>query len=724
MRIATRVAVGLFLMVALLIGAVTYQLSLMERVQEINREISSQNLEAARIAVRVLQGLEGVREFAAKAWVMNDPGYYSQWENWEAAVDEELQRLAGIGLSGEEDAARQRVRSGWDTYQAVVETAEGPAHLAEVEGILVELQDQVHDLMVLNEGTVLARTNEASAAAERARLVAWTAAGAALLIAMIASLLFFRSLSGPLRHLTRGTRELAQGRFDYRLDIQGPGELSGLARDFNHMAARLDELEDLKRDFVSHVSHELKTPLAAIQETVEVLLEEIPGPLTTKQARLLELSRKSSARLSHMISDLLEISRLEAGAGAYQAEPCRLTDMVQSVFEETEPLAAERRLRLVLTAEEESCELVCDPDRIRGVIANLLGNAVKFSPDDETVEVSIRTVEEVPTSMPPRSLQAIRSETGPFVLLSVADRGHGVPDEHKARIFEKFHQLDSPGRGRGQGVGLGLSIVRRVVEAHSGAVWVVDRPGGGAIFEVMLPRSPSLWSLDPEGEELAAPPAPKGHQEGPTRHQPLSGLTPHLLATLLIAAGSTAACAPLLGPPPSPEPVEAPAPAPIRTSLPTIEVPPPTDLRLSRAQALLAAGAHQEAAMRFIQVLDLSGRLDQSAAEDKIEALWGLALIRLDPDSPVYNRERGVALLEILRGGFPNTLAAVQAAWAQSLLEEVERLQLEAERQEQHLIELNQALDRLRQIDLERRPAGNEVTDTVPPGSPPDSAPQ
>jgi signal transduction histidine kinase len=496
MRITTRVATGLFLMAALLIGALAYQLSQVEKLQGINREVSLIKMEAARISVRLLQGLEGVREFAAKSAVLGDPDYFTQLEDWKQAVDEDLGRLARVGLSEREEEVRARMEARWEDYRRVAPSlTEDPlAFLDEVEAILTDLRFETEELISVNEEVVAERAAASAVAAGEARTVAWIATGSSLALAGLLSLLLYLSISGPLRRLTRGTRELARGRFDHRLAVRGPGELCSLGEDFNHMAEQLGELEGMKQDFISHVSHELKTPLAAIQETIEILLDELPGPVTPKQAHLLELSRKSSTRLSSMISNLLEISRLEAGASAYDPRWGDLAEITGAVVEEVGPLAEERRIRLAFhpTAAAEA-ELACDRDRIGDVVANLVGNALKFSPEEREVRVSLSRVDTLPPVLPPGASEVVADERGPFLLLSVEDEGPGVPDEHKERIFEKFHQVTQPERIRGQGVGLGLAIARRVVEAHSGAIWVEDRPDGGAVFRVLLPRVPFRW---------------------------------------------------------------------------------------------------------------------------------------------------------------------------------------------------------------------------------------
>jgi signal transduction histidine kinase len=508
-RITTRMGLGLVLVTGLLAGLVAYQLSVLTEMREINRELSGVRLESSRVSIRLLQSVEGVREFAAKSLLLGDEGYLEQWEAWEEAVETDLDRLAELRTGEAEDRFRTLAAEGWERYLAEAR-AEGlreprttpvplsafdPEPLERIEEALDAVRVGLEGLLASGDLSVTRRTEASTAAAERARLVALWGTGLGLALALLTALALYRSISGPLRRLTRGTRELARGRFEHRLVPSGPSELAGLARDFNEMAERLNELEAMKRDFASHVSHELKGPLAAIHETVLILLERIPGPLTAKQEHLLQLSHQSAVRLSGMISNLLEVSRLESGAFRYHPQRRRPGELVAAALDELAPLLAEADLEAIGdVGEDAGPSLVCDGDLMRDVVSNLLGNAVKFSPRGESIEVRMEEVQRLPPTLPPRWEERLEEQRSPWFLLSVADRGSGVPDEHKEGIFEKFHQVRGSRRVHGQGVGLGLAISRQVVEAHEGAIWVEDREGGGSIFQVLLPIVPPRWA--------------------------------------------------------------------------------------------------------------------------------------------------------------------------------------------------------------------------------------
>ena len=195
--------------------------------------------------------------------------------------------------------------------------------------------------------------------------ISWSAAAIALVVSFLVSFFIVRSISEPLHHLTEGTRAVAEGKFYYRLDASRNDEFALLAKDFNTMTARLNELDQMKKDFVSHVSHELKGPLASMQETTHMLLEEIPGSLTEKQKRLLDLNLLSSKRLSSMLENLLDMSRLEAGVMEYELTTQELVVLIQTVVSQLEPQALEKTIRVEPDLPAKPLIVECDGDRIR-----------------------------------------------------------------------------------------------------------------------------------------------------------------------------------------------------------------------------------------------------------------------------------------------------------------------------------------------------------------------
>ena len=234
---------------------------------------------------------------------------------------------------------------------------------------------------------------------------------------------------------------------------------------------RLKELDHLKSDFVSNVSHELKTPLTAIKGAVDLILREVPGPLNEKQVHYLARVRSNTQHLAGLINDLLDLAKIEEGKIELQAARMSLGGLVHEVMETLKPIAAEKPIELEVTTLEPSILVWADRDKITQVLINLIGNAIKFTPPHGRVMVSSA------------------SKDMDWVGVSVSDTGPGISAEERERIFDKFYQIAENGGSKPKGTGLGLAISKTLVELHGGKIWVESDPNGGSTFCFTLPLS-------------------------------------------------------------------------------------------------------------------------------------------------------------------------------------------------------------------------------------------
>ncbi len=232
---------------------------------------------------------------------------------------------------------------------------------------------------------------------------------------------------------------------------------------------KLEQINRLKNEFISMVSHELRTPMTTIKGFVSIVLNEETGPLNDQQRHFLETSDRAIDRLTLLVSDLLDISRIEAGQIKMQLRPTSLKDVCQRLAASFVPQFKVQNLELTLHIPEPLPLVLADPDRITQVLDNLLSNALKF-----TTKGGI-------------TLSA--TDKGDFVMVSVKDTGSGIPKEEHDKIFDKFYQIKVGGGYPSKGTGLGLAIVKSIVESHRGKVWVESEPGKGAEFRFILPRA-------------------------------------------------------------------------------------------------------------------------------------------------------------------------------------------------------------------------------------------
>ena len=323
----------------------------------------------------------------------------------------------------------------------------------------------------------------------------------ALGLAVVVSAALARRFTNPIRQLTDASRALAEGDLTRRVPAAqfraGSSEIGELAVQFNTMADRLAESVELirrdrdrSRDFLADVSHELRTPLAALRTFNQLLME---GAAEDPDARgeFLESSAGQIDRLDWLAQNLLELSKLDSGLVLLDLRPDDLRAAVESATHQHDALAKRRGVKVELDLPTRPVRIRHDPPRIGQVVANLVGNAVKFTPRGGVVRVSVE-----PTTEGAR--------------IDVVDTGVGIDANELPHIFERFYRGSRANEARGSGSGLGLAIVRSIVDIHGGTVSVESGPGTGSRFTVRLPIDPRSVEGTPAAEQAVVATAAEG----------------------------------------------------------------------------------------------------------------------------------------------------------------------------------------------------------------------
>ncbi len=276
---------------------------------------------------------------------------------------------------------------------------------------------------------------------------------------------------------------------------------------------KLKALDRLKSEFVSNVSHELRTPMTAIRMAVDNLLDGVTGEVAPTLQRYLTRIKNNTDRLVRLITDLLDLSRIEAGRVELRPAAVSVTDTMQEVAEGLRPMAAQKGVELAVLPPATPVLAQADRDKLQQVLINLVENALKFTPSGGRVGLSARTLSanaEHPEGT--RMRNAERPEGFPtdaanspdadrtWIEFAVEDTGQGIPREELSAIFDKFHQVRRDGQAKTQGTGLGLAIAKSLIELHGGRIWVESEPGRGSRFVFTVPATDTHPRIEARGE--------------------------------------------------------------------------------------------------------------------------------------------------------------------------------------------------------------------------------
>lgn len=280
------------------------------------------------------------------------------------------------------------------------------------------------------------------------------------------------SIITPLKQLTRGLRNLPHGGQANIIHVSASHEFQDLATAYNEMHSELQEQESLRADFIAALSHEIRTPLSSIQESVNMLTEELLGEINEKQRKFLTISSQELARITGLLNQLMDVSML--ASPTYEQKIARQIDprrMVLNCIAALGAFSAQNNVNIV-----EKCQPNCGviqgrPEEFQQVLINILGNAIKFSPAGSEI-----------------TIQVVKNEKKEQVVFKISDQGPGIPESERSLIFKKYYRSTSV-RKHMNGVGLGLYISSRIIHTMGGSIEVENNPEAGCTFSISVPSA-------------------------------------------------------------------------------------------------------------------------------------------------------------------------------------------------------------------------------------------
>ncbi|MDO9513467.1 MAG: ATP-binding protein [Elusimicrobiota bacterium] len=316
-----------------------------------------------------------------------------------------------------------------------------------------------------------------------------------MLLGCAVAFLLAAAISRPIKILSDGAAEIGKGNFEHELHINRKDELGQLSTTFNEMAHKLKELDEMKRDFVSSVTHELRSPLAAIDSYINMMMKQLESQIAKSRNKnsksQVEITwednfsriKKNTVRLSKFIDDLLDVSKIESGKLDVCPENIEYEPVISDMVELFTPKAAELGIDLSFEMEKDLPRVLGDANRLKQVITNLVGNALKFTPEGGKIKIKAFLGKANGSSM--------SAGAGKMVETAVSDTGFGIPENKIEKIFSKFEQVkEHRDKVKGQkGTGLGLAIAKAIVEMHSGKIWIKSKVNEGTTFHFTIPAA-------------------------------------------------------------------------------------------------------------------------------------------------------------------------------------------------------------------------------------------
>lgn len=257
---------------------------------------------------------------------------------------------------------------------------------------------------------------------------------------------------------------------------------------------KLERLERLKSEFISIVSHELRTPLTSIKNSLDILMSGRCGEITPATEKFLNMAMRNVQRLSGIINDLLDLSKIEAGKMDFHFAPTDINTVISYVKSALSEVAKSKGLKLITNEADNLPEILADSQRLEQVLTNLVSNAIKFTPDGKSITISSRVVKAGDIKINENFKDIIKNLTGDYVEVSVEDEGIGIESKNLLHAFDKFAQIENSLSRKAGGTGLGLPIAKQLLDAHKGAIWCDSELNKGSKFYFVIPvnKVPSL----------------------------------------------------------------------------------------------------------------------------------------------------------------------------------------------------------------------------------------
>jgi two-component system, NtrC family, sensor histidine kinase GlrK len=477
-------ALGYLVILLVMIALGTYSILKLRQLNQNTRVINSTDTVTIRLAESLRDAVISQRKFEQKYIISKDEDFHLQFLDTEKYIKEGLEQISIITDTEEIRFLSGNAKEYFYQYLSTVEEEVGliSGEKDYSQERYEEKKEALSEQIILNLEKVTEKaTSDMDSRIEMSGKVGLQASRVAVIITIISVILailiaFFtaRTINRPIVQLIKGTREIAGGKFEEHLDIPSPPEINELADAFNHMCDQLKELDEIKADLISNISHEFRTPLAVIREAVGLQLDCISTAPLEKQRQLLGIIGEECERLISSVNKILNLSRMEAGMMEYQLEKSSLSHLIEMSISKIRPVAERKGISLELNLDGTLPHARIDAEKIGQVLEILLDNALKFTPEGGRLSVGAYL-------KAGKTSENFSGKEKGLIEVSVTDTGCGIPEDNIKNIFDKFKKY------HGKGTGLGLYIARQIISAHGGDIWVKSEKEKGSAFFFTVP---------------------------------------------------------------------------------------------------------------------------------------------------------------------------------------------------------------------------------------------
>ena len=474
-RITNKLFAWYFLLVLIFYGTILVFYVNVQKIMSISEDIVNKNYKISSSSKKMIEDLLNMEENEQKYLILKKKNYFDYFINAQKDFETNLNEI--LQLESDETLISKDWKELNDNYRkflnSLTDTKEADSSelLWIPEEIINKWIQRISKARLQNEHDVELATRELNHQGQMTLKSGLVGLGMSIIMGLLGSIFLTRSMILPIRELQKGIKSIAKESLSEPIRIRAKDEFGELAAAFNEMTFRLKEEERMRSDFISMLSHETRTPLTSIRESVNMIIEEVMGPINDRQRKFLEISSSEIGRICDLMNHLMQVSRLESGVIKIQPYPLDPSILVSKCRYHLKPLAESNDITVKIEITKDLPLVMADPENLQQVILNLMSNAIKFSPRGGRVLVRVE---------PDGNNQMLR--------FSISDNGPGIPEEEQSFIFNKYYRAKNV-RNHSDGVGLGLSISKHIIEAHNGTIWVKSALGHGSTFEVTLPMA-------------------------------------------------------------------------------------------------------------------------------------------------------------------------------------------------------------------------------------------